>query len=94
MSFSLSQYLFKKGIACYREGKYQDAIGFFTKATKKDPLNHKAWNALGVSYSKNGDYSEANTCFHTALRLEPESDAYLENLKKNRVHMRIHSQKR
>lgn len=90
MSFSLSQYLFKKGITCYREGRYQDAIGFFTKATKKDPLNHKAWNALGVAYSKYGDYSEANTCFHTALRLEPDSDAYLENLKKNRTHMRSH----
>jgi Flp pilus assembly protein TadD len=91
MSYSLSQYFFKKGISRFKEGQYQDALGFFLKATKEDKQNHKAWNALGVTYSRLETYADANSCFHAALRLDPDNQAYLDNLKKNRVHMRKNS---
>lgn len=75
--------LFKDGMAYFKEGKLNQAIEAFDAEVKLDKNNHKAWNALGVTFSKNGRYSDAATCFENALICDPGNAVYKKNRDKN-----------
>ena len=77
--------LFKEGIRYFKSGEYKQSKKIFTQLVKTDNHNHKAWNALGVTYTKLEQYKEANTCFKNALILAPGTAAYERNLEKNLV---------
>jgi hypothetical protein len=73
----------KQAMQKYREGDFKSAIVFFQKDIEIDDQNPKVWNALGICYSKTGQYEEALNCFENALMLDPGNVTYEKNLQKN-----------
>jgi tetratricopeptide (TPR) repeat protein len=72
------------GMALYRDGNYEAAADVFYELTKTDGDNPILWNALGICYSRSGQYEDADTCFDNALMLSPGNVTYEKNLTKNR----------
>ena len=50
---------------------YAGALKKFTRATELNPVMHEAWNYLGYSHRKLGDYQAALTAYDRALNLKP-----------------------
>lgn len=73
------------GISAFRSGDYEKAISEFQKAIGEDDNNHKAWNALGVVFTKTGKYEKADACYSKALTLAPDTGAYKRNQGKNKA---------
>ena len=69
--------LFEEGMKFFKDKKFSEAIIKFHSAIDEDDQNPKIWNALGVSYSKIGQYDDAETCFENALLLDPNNLSYL-----------------
>jgi tetratricopeptide (TPR) repeat protein len=69
-----------EGLRLFREGKYEAAADVLKEDLIADDLNHKTWNALGVTYTKMGRFDEASVCFGKALDIQPETPVYLKNL--------------
>lgn len=73
---------FTSGMKAFREKRYDEAITHFTQAIRERSDIHKAFNALGVSYSRAGDHVEAEKNFTKALLLDPHNSVYERNLRK------------
>ena len=76
---------YSAGMEAFRSGNYQAAADAFHAAIDADDQDHKAWNALGVVYTKTGEYEAADTCYENALTLAPGTAAYQRNQAKNRA---------
>lgn len=50
---------------------YSTALGKFQQAVRLDPKLHEAWNYLGYTHRKLGDYDEALEAYERALALRP-----------------------
>ncbi|MDD1730035.1 MAG: tetratricopeptide repeat protein, partial [Methanospirillum sp.] len=70
---------FHEGLKAYREGNYQEAVGLLNKSVTANEKNHKAWNALGVTYAKMGQVEDALTCYENALKYDPGNLSYEQN---------------
>lgn len=70
---------FHKGLKAYRDGNYQEAIQLLYTAVSENEKNHKAWNALGVTFSKIGKIEEAVNCYDNALKYDPGNTSYEQN---------------
>jgi len=81
------QDLFRKGIDLFKSGKYQEASDIFLQLIEKDDRNHKAWNALGVVYTRTGRYEEADDCYGKALSIAPGTAPYQRNQERNRSNL-------
>lgn len=70
------------------EKRYLDSIDFYAAANAKHP-SATVWNKEGIAYLLLAHMKEAQKCFDTAMKLEPESPegynnrAYIEQHKKN-----------
>ena len=73
---------FRAGMTAFKEKKYEEAVVQFSTVIQDHSIIHKAFNALGVVYSKQGKPSEAEACFHKALLLDPGNATYERNLGK------------
>lgn len=74
---------FETGLKLFRDGDFVGASREFQKAVEQDENNAKAWNALGICFSKLGEYENAGTCYDNALMLDPGNTTYEKNLDKN-----------
>lgn len=74
---------FDTGMKLFRAGDIAGAIEEFREAVDQDENNHKVWNALGICFSKSGEYEDADTCFENALMLDPGNATYEKNRDKN-----------
>lgn len=74
---------YKEGIRLFKEGKYSEAIKEFQEEIRVNDQNHKAWNALGVTYSKLEQYESADTCYKKALSHANDNPTYEKNREKN-----------
>ena len=77
----------KKALKFYNEGQvafgkeeYLKAITLFNKAVKNDESFAFAWDNLGYSYRKIGNYEMAITCYKKSLELDPRGEMPLQNL--------------
>jgi len=70
---------FHKGLKAYRDGRYQEAVQLLYSAVSDNEENHKAWNALGVTFSKMGRVEEAVNCYENALKYDPGNTSYEQN---------------
>ncbi len=70
---------FHEGLKAYRDGRYQEAIQLLYDAVAENERNHKAWNALGVTFSKLGRFEEALNCYENALKYDPGNLSYEQN---------------
>jgi tetratricopeptide (TPR) repeat protein len=60
-----------------QEGKYEDAITYYTKALKVNPKDAIAYNNRGIAWGKKGDYDNAIADFTKAVEIDPQfADPY------------------
>lgn len=79
---------FQDGVTLFKSGDYNAAAEHFYQVTQENEKNHKAWNALGTCLSKMGRYSDANTCFTYAIRLDADNDIYKKNKRNNEIYLK------
>jgi len=66
------QSAFETGVGLFNQGKYEDAIPYFVKATEIDPAFGRAYLYLGRSQLNLRRWAEALAPLRTAYRLAPE----------------------
>lgn len=71
--------LFQAGIREYRAGNYEEAGELLQNSLEIDDQNPKAWNSLGIVFTKLGQLDDATTCFENALMLDPGNETYEKN---------------
>jgi serine/threonine protein kinase/tetratricopeptide (TPR) repeat protein len=59
-----------------RQGKFQEAVGFYEKATSLSPSNAGNFFDLAVTYALLRRYSDAEPFFQRALSLTPDGESY------------------
>jgi peptidoglycan/xylan/chitin deacetylase (PgdA/CDA1 family)/uncharacterized caspase-like protein len=69
-----------RGMALFKEKKYQDALQEFVAATKLDPSNALAANNVGYMYYKLEQFKEAASWFERAIALDPRRAIAYANL--------------
>lgn len=77
----------KKAMKFYEEGQvafakeeYAKAITLYKKAVDKDKNFAFAWDNLGYSYRRLGNYKQAIECYKTSLALDPKGKMPLMNI--------------
>jgi tetratricopeptide (TPR) repeat protein len=63
---------FDSGLALFNQGRYEEAIPYFRKASEIDPKYTKAYLYLGRSYLNLGRFLEAIPPLRTTLELSPD----------------------
>jgi hypothetical protein len=71
---------YKMALYFQKRKKHKFAIEELKKAVQLNPLFTEAYNAMGVSYDKLGNYSQAANCYRSALKLSPKLDYAHNNL--------------
>ena len=75
----------RNGNAAYREGRYEQAVEFFTTAIVSGELDVEAlaiaYNNRGVAYDQLGDYDRAVADYQEALSLKPDDAMARRNLR-------------
>lgn len=74
--------LVREGESYLEEGRYDEAIEKFKEASKINPRYALAYFQLGIAYSYKGYYNEANTAWDKAIKLDPELNSKVSDLKK------------
>lgn len=63
-----------------REGKLEEALNYYLKATKSHPDSAAAWNHLGLCYARMGRSRDAVAAFEKAISLAPREPRYRHNV--------------
>ncbi|MGC8659439.1 MAG: tetratricopeptide repeat protein, partial [Desulfomonilaceae bacterium] len=63
---------YNKGVEALAQDRLDDAISLFKQAVKVDPVDHYAYNNLGVAYKRKGDYDKAIENYSRALEIMPD----------------------
>ncbi|WP_373839546.1 tetratricopeptide repeat protein [Methanospirillum sp.] len=82
------QTLYKKGIDAYRRGELQKASELLVQVVETTEEDHRAWNALGVVFTKMKRYEDADVCFENALVLDSSNEVYIRNRERNKGHIK------
>lgn len=61
------------GVAAAIEGRWDEAVRFWTAAVEQDPRSAAAHNNLAIALERQGDWEGAGREYDEALRLEPEN---------------------
>jgi Tfp pilus assembly protein PilF len=70
----------EEGERLFREGRYEEAEGFYLKAVAEDADNPLGYGRLGVIYTHLGELNDAKEALERAVRLAPENGFYQNNL--------------
>ena len=65
------QNLVAKGQSFLKDGKFNDALGFFEQALLLNPDDPDLWNHKGIALRSMGRYEEAMECFNKSLKIDP-----------------------
>jgi len=63
----------EEGQRCAREGRHEEAIGFFDRAITENPRSADAWLAKCNELKSLERFGEALECYATALKINPKS---------------------
>jgi Flp pilus assembly protein TadD len=70
----------EQGVALSREGRFEEALSAFKRATKLSPDYGKAYYNMGVVYYELGDDEEAIEAYEKAIEIDPNDAAARMNL--------------
>ena len=62
---------FERGQQSFRDGDWQEAVDYFTKAVAADANNAEAYNLMGYSYRRMGQADPAFAAYAKALDIDP-----------------------
>jgi tetratricopeptide (TPR) repeat protein len=63
----------EEGKRCAKEGKHEQAIGYFDQAIRENPESADAWLAKCNELKALERYPEALECYTSALKIDPKS---------------------
>ena len=66
-----TQDLVAKGQSLLKDGKFNDALGFFEQALLLNQDDPDLWNNKGIALRSMGRYEEAMECFNKSLKIDP-----------------------
>jgi tetratricopeptide (TPR) repeat protein len=69
---STAEDLHNRGVALFKEGRYEQAAEFFIKATELAPRWAEAHNDLGMTYKRLGRLDQAIEAFKLAISVSPD----------------------
>jgi tetratricopeptide (TPR) repeat protein len=55
----------------FDRGEFHEAIRYFSKGIKVEPLSSLLYNSLGAALTKTGRLEEAVICYRKALQIDP-----------------------
>ncbi len=65
------QDLVKEGQSLLKDGKFNDALGYFEQALLLNQDDPDLWNHKGIALRSMGRYEEAMECFNKSLMIDP-----------------------
>src|SRR5436190_17364863 len=65
----------QRGLACYNNAEYEEAIGWFTAALRIDPTHAPLYTLRGQAHRFLCDYEKALADFNAAIRFLPSDPA-------------------
>ena len=65
------QELVVRGQSFLKDGKFNDALGFFEQALLLNQGDPDLWNHKGIALRSMGRYNEAMECFNKSLKIDP-----------------------
>jgi len=71
---------YNKGIEAYYKEDYKEAIRYYKKALKIDPVFAFAWDNLGISYRKLDKFDDAIEAYQKSLEIDPNGQMPLQNI--------------
>jgi tetratricopeptide (TPR) repeat protein len=71
---------YNKGIEAYYKEDYKEAIRYYKKALKIDPVFAFAWDNLGISYRKLDQFDDAIEAYQKSLEIDPNGQMPLQNI--------------
>ncbi|MBE5317500.1 MAG: tetratricopeptide repeat protein [Xanthomonadales bacterium] len=74
MDFELNIALYSEADACFRKGRYREALRLFKRAARADPLDSDCWFAIGSCLDALNRPTRAETAYLKALSMAPEED--------------------
>ncbi len=72
LSFTANDYV-EQGKALYFEGRYEEAITFYDRATQMEPENPRAWFGRGAALARMQQMEEAIAAYDRAIQIKPDS---------------------
>ena len=75
------------GVTAAREGRWDEAVRYWTAALERDPGSAAAHNNLAVALEKKGDWDGAGREYEAALRLAPDSSEIKVNYESFRLRL-------
>lgn len=73
-------YFCNRAAAYTNMDKFHEALDDCKRAIALNPDYAKAFSRMGLIYSKLQFYTESESCYTTAIKLEPDNDGYKKNL--------------
>lgn len=73
------------GKTLVQQGRSKDALDFLKRAAQLQPGDWTIYNAMGVAYDQNGDYTAARESYQAALAIKPGDATVLNNLALSRM---------
>ncbi len=75
-----SRTLFRMGVTCLKERKFEEAEHFLKRTTEIDPEFADAWCNRGIAFASRGQPAMAENAFRKAAGLRPDRSDFLRNL--------------
>lgn len=73
-----AKYALSRGIICYKNGKHDEAIKYYTEAIRLDPRSSTAYYLRGVERMDKKDYENAMSDLNSAIEISPTyAEAFL-----------------
>jgi Flp pilus assembly protein TadD len=82
------------GVDAALEGRWDEAVRYWTAAVDRDPRSGAAHNNLAIALERKGDWEGAGREYEMALRLAPESPEIKANAESFRLRLEAGRKKR
>lgn len=75
-----SEAFYNKGISCFQNQEFEEAVENFNRAIQIDSLNYHYYYNIGLAYIKLEDYRAAVESFNSAISINPKDADSFQNL--------------
>ncbi|HHL40087.1 MAG TPA: tetratricopeptide repeat protein [Deltaproteobacteria bacterium] len=71
---------YRLGVAYVQSGRIAEAVAQLEDVAERRPRFYKTYVSLGMAYFRSGEYEKAVSAWNTAMELDPEQSAFLDEM--------------